>query len=102
MSFVHWQVYKSDKSASTESAPLKPWTVQAVKRLESEQRVQKTPNLKWVILRPAICYGPGDLTGLSQSSVAGNRSRSSQPKPNGAFPKIREGVVQLTVCLSRC
>lgn len=59
------QVYKSDKSASTETAPLKPWTMQATKRLEAEQRVQKTPNLPWVILRPAIVYGTGDLTGLT-------------------------------------
>jgi len=27
--------------------------------------VRGTPNLPWVILRPAICYGPGDLTGLT-------------------------------------
>lgn len=60
------QVYKPDKAASTESAPIKPWTTQANKRLEAEQRVQKTPGLQWVILRPAIVYGTGDLTGLSQ------------------------------------
>lgn len=59
------QVYKSDKSASTEAAALKPWTIQASKRLEAEQRVQKTANLPWVILRPAIVYGTGDLTGLT-------------------------------------
>ncbi len=59
------QVYKSDKSASNESATLKPWTIQAVKRLEAEQRVQKTAGLNWVVLRPAIVYGIGDLTGLS-------------------------------------
>jgi nucleoside-diphosphate-sugar epimerase len=67
------QVYKPDKAASTESAPIKPWTTQANKRLEAEQRVQKTPGLQWVILRPAIVYGTGDLTGLSQCTTAHSR-----------------------------
>lgn len=64
------QVYKPDKSASDESAPIKPWTMQATKRLVAEERVRSVAGLPWVILRPAIVYGSGDLTGFSTCAHA--------------------------------
>lgn len=36
------QVYNPDKSASDETAKLKPWTIQAKYRLLAEEAVQKT------------------------------------------------------------
>ena len=59
------QVYNPDKVPSDESGKLKPWTVQAKYRLLAEDALQQTAGLQWVILRPAIVYGMGDLTGLT-------------------------------------
>lgn len=59
------QVYAGDKKAATESAKLKPWTLVATSRLRAEEAVRATPGLPSVVLRPALVYGPGDLTGLS-------------------------------------
>jgi nucleoside-diphosphate-sugar epimerase len=58
------QVYKADKSAATEESKISPWTVQAKYRFEAENAVRAVDGLESVILRPAIIYGPGDLTGL--------------------------------------
>lgn len=59
-------VYAPTRDKSDEGAKLKPWTMQAQARLEAEQAVRAVSGLNVVVLRPAIVYGQGDLTGLSQ------------------------------------
>ena len=46
-----------------------------MKRLEAEKLVQNVRGMEHVILRPAIVYGTGDLTGLSQWKHARNTRR---------------------------
>jgi len=58
------QVYEAEKSIKTEKSKLEPWTTIAKYRLRAEALV-KASGVPYVILRPAIVYGPGDLTGLS-------------------------------------
>jgi len=40
-------------------------------RLEAEQAVANTPGLNYVIVRPAIVYGPGDILGVTPRVVIG-------------------------------
>jgi len=58
------QVYEPEKGIKTEKSKLEPWTTIAKYRLRAEGLV-KASGVPHVILRPAIVYGPGDLTGLS-------------------------------------
>lgn len=59
------QVYDPNKTATAEDGKLAPWTLQAKFRLAAEEAVKQVDGLSYVILRPATCYGIGDLTGLS-------------------------------------
>ncbi|RKP20999.1 NAD(P)-binding protein [Rozella allomycis CSF55] len=61
------QVYDPDKKPSKENSKLKPWTFIARYKLQVENLLEQTENLPWIILRPAIIYGPGDLTGISNT-----------------------------------
>lgn len=45
---------------------LEPWTQLALQKLEVERELHSMTNLDYVIVRPAIVYGPGDRTGLSK------------------------------------
>jgi nucleoside-diphosphate-sugar epimerase len=56
------QVYAPAKKKP--ESKISPWTLQACARLEAEKAVQAS-SIFHVILRPAIVYGPGDLTGLT-------------------------------------
>jgi nucleoside-diphosphate-sugar epimerase len=58
------QVYDPDKAVKNEASKIQPWTTIAKYRLKVEALV-KASGIPAVILRPAIVYGPGDLTGLS-------------------------------------
>jgi len=63
------QVYEPSVKKADEEAKLAPWTVQASYRLKAEQELAKIQGLPLVVLRPAIVYGPADLTGLSPRIV---------------------------------
>lgn len=63
------QVYDSDKKHSTESSPTKPWTKLAEFKLQAEEAIKSIPGLNWIIVRPAIVYGPGDISGLTHRLV---------------------------------
>jgi len=63
------QVYEPNTKKSAEDAKLAPWTVQASYRLKAENELAKIQGLPLVVLRPAIVYGPADLTGLSPRIV---------------------------------
>jgi nucleoside-diphosphate-sugar epimerase len=65
------QVYEAQsKKPATEEHKLKPWTVQGQYRLKAEEAVVKE-GPPCVILRPAIVYGPGDLTGVAPRLACG-------------------------------
>jgi nucleoside-diphosphate-sugar epimerase len=55
----------------TEGGEIAPWTGIGRARYEAEQRVMNTDGLDHVILRPAVVYGPGDMTGLTPRVVIG-------------------------------
>jgi nucleoside-diphosphate-sugar epimerase len=52
----------------TEAHKSEPWTLLAKYKLAVEQELPNIPDLDYVIVRPAIVYGPGDRTGLSELS----------------------------------
>jgi nucleoside-diphosphate-sugar epimerase len=65
------QVYKSEKKASGEDDKTKPWTTLAKYKLKAEEALKAIPGLPLVIVRPAIVYGPGDVSGLAPRIICG-------------------------------
>lgn len=65
------QVYDSGKKASAEDDKLKPWTKLAKAKLQAEDELKKINGLNLVIVRPAIVYGPGDITGITPRLITG-------------------------------
>ncbi len=73
------QVYDADKvrapyfpsgvvnaqKSSKEEAKLKPWTSIGRFKLKAEEEIKAIAGLHHVIVRPAIVYGIGDMSGLS-------------------------------------
>jgi nucleoside-diphosphate-sugar epimerase len=65
--FVHVStgaVYKPSAEPATEAGKLAPWTNVAAASAQAEDAVRSVAGLPWVILRPAVVYGPGDVRGL--------------------------------------
>lgn len=65
------QVYDETKKPAKETDKTKPWTSLAVSKLKAENEL-KTIGLPYVILRPAIIYGPGDINGFMPRIVIGS------------------------------
>jgi len=65
------QVYDSGKKPSSEDDKLKPWTKLAKAKLLAEDELKKIPNLNLIIVRPAIVYGPGDISGITPRLITG-------------------------------
>jgi len=59
------QVYDADKKASDEKSKVKPWTKMAKAKLQAEEELRKIKGLNLVVVRPAIVYGPGDISGIT-------------------------------------
>jgi len=55
----------------TEDGSLAPWTGIGRARLEAENKVRETAGLDYIVVRPAIVYGPGDVVGLTPRIVIG-------------------------------
>jgi len=66
------QVYDAGKKPSSETDKIKPWTDIARAKLEAEAAVAQVPGLNYVILRPAIVYGTGDILGLTPRLIVGS------------------------------
>ncbi len=64
------QVYEGGSKTSDESSKLKPWTQLAEAKLAAEEAVKKS-GIKTVVLRLAVVYGPGDVTGIMPRLVCG-------------------------------
>ena len=65
------QVYSSDKKASSEESKLSPWTLVAKYKLKVEEELKSIEGLNYVIVRPAIIYGIGDVDGLTPRLIIG-------------------------------
>jgi len=65
------QVYDAGKKPSTEEDKLKPWTKLAKAKQTAEEELKKINGLNLVIVRPAIVYGPGDITGITPRLITG-------------------------------
>jgi len=68
------QVYSHKKTPEggwDENGTVAPWTGIARARLEAEQAVIATEGLNYVIVRPSIVYGVGDVLGVTPRIVIG-------------------------------
>jgi len=65
------QMYDSTKKPATENDKLKPWTLVSKAKLECEKFLATLQGLDYVIIRPAIVYGVGDMLGLTPRLIAG-------------------------------
>jgi len=63
------QIYDSGSKPRKEEAKIKPWTGIAKAKTKAEDELKKINGLKLIIVRPAIIYGPGDLTGLTPRCI---------------------------------
>jgi nucleoside-diphosphate-sugar epimerase len=59
------QIYDADKKPSDEKSKAKPWTKIAKAKLDAEEKLRGIKGLNLVIIRPAIVYGPGDISGVT-------------------------------------
>jgi len=59
------QVYSEGKKPSGPDSKISPWTNLAKYKLQAEQALKEISGLPLVIVRPAIVYGPGDVSGIS-------------------------------------
>lgn len=64
------QVYEKSKKPSSEGDKLKPWTSLAKSKLAVEEKLRSI-GLPFIIVRPAIVYGNGDITGIMPRLVCG-------------------------------
>jgi len=65
------QVYDAGKKPSDESDKTKPWTKLAKAKLQAEEELRKVKGLNLIVIRPAIVYGPGDISGLTPRLICG-------------------------------
>ncbi|KAI8644860.1 hypothetical protein BD408DRAFT_474713 [Parasitella parasitica] len=65
------EVYDSSQEASTESSKINPWTVIAKHKYKAEEELKKIKGINLIILRPAVVYGPGALSGLTPRLIIG-------------------------------
>jgi len=67
------QVFDGDKPKHPykEDGKLDPWTNLAKAKLEAEKAIKAIPGLNLVIVRPAIVYGPGDISGITPRIICG-------------------------------
>jgi len=72
------QVYDAGKKPSGEHDKIKPWTDIARAKLEAEAAVAAVHGLNYVIIRPAIVYGPGDILGLTPRLIVGSIYKESK------------------------
>ena len=54
------------KPVREDCSQLEPWTQLAQQKLDVERELANTTNLDYVVVRPALVYGPGDKSSLSK------------------------------------
>lgn len=88
--FIHIstaQVYNVKKEACKEDAALKPWTDIARAHEEAEKSLKEVAGLNYVIVRPAIVYGPGDVNGITPRLMTGSIYKETGKKMETLYSK---------------
>eukprot|EP00058_Branchiostoma_floridae_P011039 XP_002596527.1 hypothetical protein BRAFLDRAFT_283078 [Branchiostoma floridae] len=93
-------IYAPDKVGSTEGCKISPWTDIAQHKLRAEQEISNIKGLNYVVLRPAIVYGPGDRTGLTPRILVGAVYKELKETMRLLWsPELRTNTVHVTdVC----
>jgi len=82
------QVYAPPKKeAAKEDGQLKPWTDIAKAHAEAEEAVKSVGDLNYVIVRPAVTYGPGDVNGLTPRLMTGSIYKETGKKMETLYTK---------------
>jgi len=81
------QVYDAGKKPSTENDKLKPWTEIGRAKEEAEKLVASVQGLNFVIIRPAIVYGTGDVFGLTPRLIVGSVYKESKETLKSLYSK---------------
>jgi len=78
------------KKASSEESKLSPWTLVAKYKLKVEEELKNIEGLNYVIVRPAIIYGIGDVDGLTPRLIIGAVYKQLGEKNEAALDKRPE------------
>jgi nucleoside-diphosphate-sugar epimerase len=81
------QVYDAGKKPSKEGDKISPWTDIARAKKEAEDAVMATAGLNYVIVRPAIVYGTGDILGLTPRLITGSIYKETGKKMECLYTK---------------
>jgi len=82
------QIYQpSKKEPAKENSTLKPWTDIARAHVEAEQIIVGVSGLDFIIVRPAIVYGPGDVLGLTPRLMTGAVYKETGKKMKTLYTK---------------
>ncbi|KAF9903727.1 hypothetical protein EC991_003421 [Linnemannia zychae] len=73
-------VYKSGDTPSKETSATAPWNDLAKYKLKVDEELQNMPGLNLVILRPAVVYGIGAMTGLTPRLICGRVYKHNKSK----------------------
>jgi nucleoside-diphosphate-sugar epimerase len=65
------QVYEATDKPKKENAKLDPWTNIAKFKAAVEEDLKSIQGLDYVVVRPAVVYGPGDRTGVAPRVICG-------------------------------
>jgi len=65
------QVYASGLKKSDEKGKLEPWTKMAEAKLKAEEELRSIKGLNLIVVRPALVYGPGDITSVTPRVIIG-------------------------------
>jgi len=81
------QVYDAGKKPSKEDSKISPWTEIAKAKKEAEEQVAAVPGLNYIIVRPAIVYGTGDILGLTPRLITGSIYKETGKKMEVLYTK---------------
>jgi nucleoside-diphosphate-sugar epimerase len=81
------QVYEAGKNPSKEDDKIKPWTDIGRAKRDAEENVKGTAGLNFVIVRPAIVYGPGDNLGITPRLITGSIYKETGKKMECLYTK---------------
>jgi len=65
------QVYEPSEKIKKEDGKLEPWTNIAKYKLKVEGELKGISGLNFIVVRPAVIYGPGDRTGIAPRIICG-------------------------------
>jgi len=81
------QVYDAGKKPSSETDKIKPWTEIARAKYEAEEALSHIAGLNYVIIRPAVVYGTGDVYGITPRLIVGSIYKESKETLKSLYTK---------------